>query len=61
MSKKLKFAQKEVFCKRSRIEWNTTGQDWSKFLDVADTYIWFRVEVNSFQTDKSSVQVSMVS
>ena len=55
----LKFALKEVFCKRSRIKWNTR-QDWSGFLDIAKAFIWFRVEVNSFQTDKSSVQVSAV-
>ena len=58
MSKnELKFAQKEVFCKRLRIEWNTR-QGWSGFLDISDAYILFRVEVNAFQTGKSSDQVS---
>ena len=27
---------------------------------IANAYVWFRVEVNAFQTDKSSVQVSAV-
>ena len=31
---------------------------WSGFLDVADAYTWFQVEVNSFQTGKGSLQVS---
>ena len=52
MSKKeSKFAQKEVFCRKSRIEWNTR-QDWSGFLDISDAYIWFLVEVNAFQIGK---------
>ena len=62
MSKdELTFAQKEVSCKISRIEfeWNTR-QDWSGFLDVSDAYIWFRVEVNANQTVKSSVEFSEV-
>ena len=57
----LKFAQNEVFCKRSRIEWNI-GKIEEDFynVDVANAFIWFRVEVNSFQTDKSIVQVSAI-
>ena len=55
----LTFAQKEVSCKISRIEWNTR-QDWSGFLDVSDAYIWFRVEVNANQTVQSSVEFSEV-
>ena len=55
----VKVCQKEVFSKRSRIKWNTR-QDWSRFLDVSDANIWFWVEVNAFQTGKSSLQVSAV-
>ena len=44
--------KKEVFSKRLRIDRNTR-QDWSVFLDVS--VIWFRVEVNTFQTGESSV------
>ena len=29
-------------------------------MRISNEYIWFRVEVNAFQTDKSSVQVSAV-
>ena len=35
------------------MDWNTK-QDWSGFLDVS--VIWFRVEVNAFQTGESSVK-----
>ena len=53
------FAQKEVSCKRSGIEWNTRP-DCSGFLDVLGANIWFRVVVNAFQTGKSSAQFSAV-
>ena len=41
-----------AFTKRSSIERNTR-QDWSRFLDVSDLYVWFWIEINPFQTGKS--------
>lgn len=37
-----------------------THLNWSRFPDVSNAYIWFLVEVNTFQTEKSSVQVNAV-
>ena len=36
------------------------GQSQLMQMLIANAYVWFRVEVNAFQTDKSSVQVSAV-
>ena len=46
----LEFAQKEVFCKRPRIKWNTR-QDWSGFLHVyvvVQFYPWFKFDFPLF-------------
>ena len=55
MSKSL--LKKSLSEKKSRIEWKTEQDHWNGFLDVSEAYIWFLVEVNAFQTGKSSVQV----
>ena len=49
---------KKKFSVKDRGLTETTKQDWSGFLDVS--VIWFRVEVNAFQTGESSVKVSAV-
>ena len=44
------------------VKWISSLKGHSQLMHtlIANAYVWFRVEVNAFQTDKSSVQVSAV-
>ena len=44
------------------VKWISSLKGHSQLMHIliANAYVWFRVEVNAFQTDKSSVQVSVV-